>query len=81
MKDKELFLETNFTFDNLISTKNQLIKNGWIIKSRNNKVTIYESKSDENYDDPICSRKDNTYVESLLNCFKEIKEYYKRVDY
>jgi hypothetical protein len=79
MKDEKLFLETNFTFENLISIKNKLIKNGWIIKSYCNKVTIFESKDDEVWDEMMCENEGNSYEESLLMCLIEIKNYYKRV--
>lgn len=79
MKDEKLFLERNFTTKNLISIRNQLIGNGWIIKSNGNKVTIFESKDDEDWDDMMCENEGNSYEESLLMCLIEIKNYYKRV--
>lgn len=79
MKDEKIFLSTDFTLENVISIRNQLLENGWIIKSNRNKVTIFESKDDESWDEMMCENEGNSYEESLLMCLIEIKNYYKRV--
>lgn len=79
MKDEKLFLDTYFTLENLISIRTQLLKNGWIIKSDENKVKIFESKDDEYWDDMMCENEGESYEESLLMCLIEIKKYYRRV--
>ena len=79
MKDEKLFLNTDFTLENLISIRTQLLKNGWIIKSNGNKVRIFESKDDEDWNEMMCENEGVSYEESLLMCLIEIKNYYKRV--
>jgi hypothetical protein len=79
MKDEELFLETEFTLNNLISIRTKLIENGWVIESVNNTVIIYESLDDKNCDEQMCEYTTSSYEESLLNCFNKIKEYYIRI--
>lgn len=79
MKDEELFLNTEFSIENIFNIQKKLIENGWIFVSRNNKVTIYESDDDENWEEEMCQFEENSYDESLLKCLNKIKEYYKRV--
>ena len=75
MKDEKLFLETDFTLVDLTKIKYQLQLNGWIIESLNNNVSIYESKDDFDWNDPMCEKSDDTYEKSFLYCLLEIQKY------
>lgn len=77
MKDKDLFLNTNFDTADLAVIKKRLIASGWFIHSEelNNikTVTIYESEDDYRYKEVTASG------DSLEICLAKIQDYYNRV--